>query len=290
MDDMEQASWTFADDREALAAAMSAWRYLAGADAAQRPAVVTAEILRALEKLDAAEAVVRGKLLWSFDLQNGYEGEGYGGVGKFVRFGTRVTKGQASAHVGLMKDRARHPGYEQALLDGHLTVSVARRVGKITWKIEDDNERAWADNLIVVAAAAGAGEHDLVVIAGAAVERLAPPDPDQPVKDRGLILETTFEGAGVLRGDLTPECGAMLGAVLARLALKRGTGDDRSQHERNHDALQEMSAPRGAVLYRSRSEQGWEELSLDLMADLDLKGEGDNSMPGNRSFMPRRMG
>ena len=42
------------------------------------------------------------------------------------------------------------------------------------------------------------------------------------------------------------------------------------------------AAPRGAVLYRSRSEQRWEELSLDLMAYLDLKGEGDNSMPGNR--------
>jgi hypothetical protein len=50
------------------------------------------------------------------------------------------------------------------------------------------------------------------------------------------------------------------------------------------------AAPRGAVLYRSRSEQGWEELSLDLMAYLDLKGEGDNSMPGNRQLMPRRMG
>ncbi|HZI75340.1 MAG TPA: hypothetical protein VFD73_15245, partial [Gemmatimonadales bacterium] len=50
------------------------------------------------------------------------------------------------------------------------------------------------------------------------------------------------------------------------------------------------TALRGAVLYRSRSEQGWEELSLDLMADLDLKGEGDNSMPGNRQLMPRRMG
>jgi hypothetical protein len=32
------------------------------------------------------------------------------------------------------------------------------------------------------------------------------------------------------------------------------------------------------------SGQGWEELSLDL------KGEGDNSMPGNRRLMPRRMG
>ena len=50
------------------------------------------------------------------------------------------------------------------------------------------------------------------------------------------------------------------------------------------------AAPRGAVLYRPRSGQGLEEVSLDLMADLDPKGEGDNSMPGNRQLMPRRMG
>jgi hypothetical protein len=51
------------------------------------------------------------------------------------------------------------------------------------------------------------------------------------------------------------------------------------------------AAPRGAVLYRSRSEQGWEELSLDLMAYLDLKGEGDNSMPARKPVaVPRRTG
>jgi hypothetical protein len=94
--------------------------------------------------------------------------------------------------------------------------------------------------MLMTAAAAGAGEHDLVVIAHAALEKLAPPDPDQPFKDRTVKLETTLDGAGVLRGELTPECAAMLGAVLSRLALKRGSEDDRSQVERNHDALAEM--------------------------------------------------
>src|SRR5258708_37295821 len=55
-------------------------------------------------------------------------------------------------------------------------------------------------------------------------------------------------------------------------------------------SAQGIPAPRGAVLYRPRSGRRWEELSLDLMADLDLNGEGDNSMPGNRRLMPRRMG
>jgi hypothetical protein len=47
-------------------------------------------------------------------------------------------------------------------------------------------------------------------------------------------------------------------------------------------AYLDLPAPRGAVPYRPRSGQGREEWSLDLMADLDLKGEGDSSMPGNR--------
>ncbi len=63
-----------------------------------------------------------------------------------------------------------------------------------------------------------------------------------------------------------------------------------AEHRRGHGALYDAAAPRGAVLYRPRSGQGWEELSLDLMADLEPKGEGDNSMPGNRQLMPRRMG
>jgi len=47
-------------------------------------------------------------------------------------------------------------------------------------------------------------------------------------------------------------------------------------------AVLDLPAPRGAVPYRPRSGQELEEVFLDLMADLDLKGEGDSSMPGNR--------
>jgi hypothetical protein len=238
---MGQAAAEFGSVDEALGAARSAWMYLAAADASQLPATVTAEVLRELEKLDAAEAAVRGRLLWHFDLQRGFEGEGYGGVRNFVRYGTIVTKGQADAHVGLMKARDVHRPFERAMLDGHLTVSVARRVGKLTGKIDDDDIRACVDEMVVTAAMVGSSEHDLMVIAAAAVERFAPPDPDKPMKDRDLRLDTTFEGAGVLRGELTPECAAMVGAVLSRLALKQGKDDDRDKGQRQHDALQEMA-------------------------------------------------
>jgi hypothetical protein len=237
---MEEAPYRFASAGGALEAIRSGMRFLAELDAASLPAPVVADVLRTLEKTDAVEAVARGRLLWLLDMEHGYEADGYGSVANWVRFGTRVTKGQKDAHIGLMKDRNRHRPFERGMLDGHLTVSVARRLGKITAKIEEDKDRAFVDECLVTAASNGASEHDLVVIANAAVERLAPPDPDQPYKDRSLKLDTTFEGAGVLRGELTPECSAMLGAVLSRLARKLGKEDSRNQLERNHDALQEM--------------------------------------------------
>ena len=120
------------------------------------------------------------------------------------------------------------------------------------------------------------------------------PDPDdgrdEAFEDRALKLLITFGGAGVLHGDLTPECAEIVNTVLDALAAKAGPEDSRTRDQRYHDALQEATAPRGAALYRPRSGQEWEELFLGLMAYLDPKGEGDNSMPGNRQFTPRRMG
>jgi hypothetical protein len=70
----------------------------------------------------------------------------------------------------------------------------------------------------------------------------APPDPDDdqdPHLDRGLSFDTTFDGAGVIRGDLTPECAAMVQAVLDALAAPEGGGDLRTHPQRYHDALAE---------------------------------------------------
>jgi hypothetical protein len=59
--------------------------------------------------------------------------------------------------------------------------------------------------------------------------------------DRAVRLETTFEGAGVLSGDLSPECAAVLTTVLEALSAPRGAEDDRSHEQRYHDALQEAA-------------------------------------------------
>ncbi len=53
----------------------------------------------------------------------------------------------------------------------------------------------------------------------------------------GVRLETTFQGAGVMTGDLTPECAAVVGTVLDALSAPAGDEDDRTRDQRYHDAL-----------------------------------------------------
>ncbi len=53
------------------------------------------------------------------------------------------------------------------------------------------------------------------------------------------MLDTTIDGVGVLRGDLTDECAAMVQSVLDALSAPAGAGDLRAQPQRFHDALQE---------------------------------------------------
>jgi len=83
------------------------------------------------------------------------------------------------------------------------------------------------------------------ILAGLAAEIHARSRPDVPdedgprFEDRAVRLETTFGGAGVMTGDLSPECAAVVSAVLDALSAPRGAEDDRSHLQRYHDALEE---------------------------------------------------
>ena len=46
-----------------------------------------------------------------------------------------------------------------------------------------------------------------------------------------MRLETTLSGAGVLAGDLTPECAAVVTAVLDALSVSRDAEDDRGHEQ-----------------------------------------------------------
>jgi hypothetical protein len=102
--------------------------------------------------------------------------------------------------------------------------------------------REEAEEFLVTAARAGADERMLARFTAEIRKRTAPPDPDDKSGkdlDRGLSLDTTFEGAGVIHGDLTPECASMVQAVLDALAAPEGGDDIRTRPERYHDALRE---------------------------------------------------
>ena len=86
---------------------------------------------------------------------------------------------------------------------------------------------------------------DLVELAAEIyIRSLSAPDPgddrpDETFEDRRVTVESTFDGAGVISGDLTPECAAVVTAVLEALAAPMGAEDTRTREQRYHDALQE---------------------------------------------------
>ena len=75
------------------------------------------------------------------------------------------------------------------------------------------------------------GLRDLAELAAEILARCRPDepdeDPDKDFDDRSVKVQTTFQGAGVMHGDLTPECASIVGTVLdalAGLAGARTTG------------------------------------------------------------------
>ncbi len=111
-----------------------------------------------------------------------------------------------------------------------------------------------------------------------------------------MRLVTTFGGAGVLYGDLTPECAAVAGAVLDALSAPAGAQDTRTHEQRYHDALQEaMRRLVAAGLLPERAGQPVRALVHVSLADLiGLDGSSalmdgvDRPGPGAVGGAPRR--
>jgi Domain of unknown function (DUF222) len=123
-----------------------------------------------------------------------------------------------------------------------MSKSYARAICGWTGKLPEDC-RADADAILVGAATAGMDLRDLTALAAEIYARSLPGAPDRDgdgaFEDRSVRLETTFDGAGVLGGDLTPECAAVVGAVLDALSAPAGAEDIRTRAQRYHDGLHE---------------------------------------------------
>jgi Domain of unknown function (DUF222) len=216
--------------------------FLAAQDAASLPAGAAADQLRALERNDAIEAAVRGRLLAAFDAQDGHLADGQRTSRAWLVHSLRVTKGQAGEHQAVQALADDHHVLHAALAEGWvLTKSEALQLAKWTRTFPQEC-RAEAERILVAAARAGVNLRGLAAICAEIRARTAEADPDDdgdPGLDRGLSLDTTFDGAGVVHGDLTPECTAMVQAVLDALSAPQGGGDLRTRPERYHDALSE---------------------------------------------------
>ena len=108
-----------------------------------------------------------------------------------------------------------------------MSESYARTICEWSDKLPEPCRDA-ADAILVAAATAGAALADLAGLAAEIYARSLPDTsgdgPDERFEDRSLRVETTFDGAGVLNGDLTPECAAVVTAVLESLSSAGRSG------------------------------------------------------------------
>jgi hypothetical protein len=272
----------FASPAQAAAAVLAGLGYLAAVDPTQLMVCEQAELLQVMEQAHAMETVVRTHALGAFTAVQGFHEDGDYGARSWLMNHTGVTQGAAAGHTGWVKRAGAHPRVAAALAAGDLTESAGRKICEWTGKLPQECQDA-ADAILVAAAVSGAPLADLARLAAEIDARSRPPDPDgspDGFDDRSVRLETTFAGAGVLGGDLTPECAALVTAVLDALSAPAGAGDLRTHGQRYHDALQDaMQRLLGAGLLPERAGQpvrGWVHMTL---AEL-LARDGDGVLHG----------
>jgi hypothetical protein len=195
--------------------------------------------LGVLAQAESRQTAARARVLSAFVNGGGLELDGHGSARAWLMWQTRVARGAASGAVGWLRRLAQHPAIADALAAGVVSASWARQLSEWT-DLLPERLRADADAILLGAAAAGADLRGLARLAEEMRQRTAEPDADDDgFTDRGLRLGTTLGGAGRLNGDLTPQATAALAAVLESLGKKASPEDDRTQEQRDHDALEE---------------------------------------------------
>jgi hypothetical protein len=249
--------------------ARAALGYLAAADATALAAETQARALQVLEQATAMGTAARASILAAFTAGQGYSADGDYSSRAWLINKVRVTKGAAVAYTAWVRRAAAHPEVAATLAAGQISESFARTLCIWTDKLPGDC-RAAADEILLAAAGHGLDLRGLAELAAEMLARAEPQDNDAAFEDRAVRLETTFDGAGVLTGDLTPECAAMVNAVLDALSMPAGEEDTRTHGQRYHDALHEaMQRLLTAGLLPERAGQpvkAWVHISLaDLM-------------------------
>ncbi len=174
------------------------------------------ELLIVLGEVQAKLTAAHAGLLRRFDAADAHDADGYGSTFAWLAAKAQLTRKDARAAVREMRRLGERPQLDAALTAGEITRSWALAIEDWTRKLPTPM-REETDRILLEAASAGASLDDLATIAAYAIEtwRAQQPDPDEPDPgDRYLQLGTTFGDAGVIRGDLTPECSTAVRAVL----------------------------------------------------------------------------
>src|SRR5580698_6851570 len=230
----------FASPEQAVEVMQDAARYLAGVSYPDLPAQTLADVLAGMEHVDAAQAAIRGRAGQVFTGTQAHIDWGQKNLGAWYKNETKVTRPTANAHKAWTRRLAEHPVIIDALAQlDVISESWARQVAAWTGKLPDEYI-SQADEIMVEAARNGVDIAGLARIAAELGALLAEPsDDDGKEPGPGLQLLLTFDGAGVLHGDLSPACAAKVKAVLEALAAPGGKEDTRSRSQRMHDALEE---------------------------------------------------
>ena len=236
----------FASMADALRIGRDLGTYLNSAAAAGLDGPGRAEALEQLGTITSLLGAAANGLMRRFDAADDHDADGYATTAQWLAAKTRLGSNDAKAAVRQMRLLSRHPLLDAATASGGITISWAREIARWTGRIDHDELQSEADQILVDAAESGADLDDLKLLAQAAYEawRAQEPDPEEDPAGRGfgdryLILDTTLDNAGHIRGDLTPECAAALAAVIDALGKNRGPEDLRTAQQRYHDALQE---------------------------------------------------
>jgi hypothetical protein len=222
----------------------SAMGYLAKADATAMAAEVQAQCLQTLEEVDSIETAARASILQAFDAGKGYCEEAFYSPRSWLFHKTRITRGAAAFHIKWARRAAAHPVVAAALAEAAVSESMARVICGLTDRLPAEL-RDEADAILLAALLGGATLADLLGLGETMYQmsRSGTPDgdddPERAFEDRSVRLITTFQGAGVLIGDLTPECAAAVRKVLDTLSAPAGPEDTRTQEQRYHDALEQ---------------------------------------------------
>src|SRR6266536_1334740 len=228
--------------RQALDMVRAGLGFLAATDPTQLDPGTQAVVLRELEADEAVLTAARAWSLAAFTAGQGHCADGDYSPRAWLMHHTHVTRGAAAAHTAWARRAGGHRLVLAAMAAGEVSESYGRAICGWTERLPEDCREA-AEEILLAAAAAGMGLRDLAELAGEMYQRSRPDLPDEdPARDfddRAVRLDTTFQGAGVMSGDLTPDCAAIVGAVLDTLSAPAGAEDTRTHAQRYHDALAE---------------------------------------------------